>query len=172
MKPRTYLLLGLAIGAVAAAVWRFAGEPAEPGVAADVPVSQPSPAISQVAIPAKPPVIAKKTTAQLVQDTSSGSAATRAAAIEALAEAPRAEALPVLGRILIDGEPQIDRVLALRSLRDLALNQGDADGAIRDAVRRAIYHGDDLTKVDDVQEALEIIEESLQARRDVSVSQR
>ena len=70
------------------------------------------------------------------------------------------KALPVLGRILTDGEPQVDRPLALRSLRDLALNQGDDDGAIRDAVRHAIYHGDDFTKVDDVQEVLDIIEES------------
>ena len=102
------------------------------------------------------------TVAQWIADTSSGDATKRAAAITALAEAPRAEALPVLGRILTDGEPQVDRPLALRSLRDLALNQGDADGAIRDAVRHAIYHGDDFTKTDDVQEVLDIIEESQQ----------
>ena len=97
---------------------------------------------------------------KLIADTQSADAGTRAAAITALAEAPRAEALPVLGRILTDGEPQIDRPLALRSLRDLALNQGDDDGAVRDAVRQAIYHGDDFTKTDEVQEALDIIEES------------
>ena len=68
----------------------------------------------------------------------------------------------MLRRLLTDAEPQVDRPLALRSLRDLALNQGDADGAIRDAVRHAIYHGDDLTKADDVQEVLDIIEESEQ----------
>ena len=62
--------------------------------------------------------------------------------------------------MLTDGEPQVDRPLALQSLRDLALNQGDADGAIREAVRNAIYHGDDQTKTDDVQEVLDIIEES------------
>ena len=69
---------------------------------------------------------------------------------------------PCWAGILTDGEPQVDRPLALRSLRDLALNQGDADGAIRDAVRHAIYHGDDQTNVDDVQEVLDIIEESQQ----------
>ena len=56
----------------------------------------------------------------------------------------------MLARLLTDGEPQVDRPLALRSLRDLALNQGDADSAIRDAVRHAIYHGDDQTQKDEV----------------------
>jgi HEAT repeat protein len=92
----------------------------------------------------------------------SGDAAKRATAIAALADAPKAQAVPVLRRLLTDAEPQVDRPLALRSLRDLALNQGDADGTIREAVRNAIYHGDDLTKTDDVQEVLDIIEESEQ----------
>ena len=68
----------------------------------------------------------------------------------------------MLGRILTDGEPHADRPLALRALRDLALNQGDNNGAIRDAVRHVLYHGDDSTKVDDAQEVLDIIEESQQ----------
>jgi HEAT repeat protein len=93
-------------------------------------------------------------------DTMSGDAAKRATAIAALADAPKAQAVPVLRRLLTDAEPQVDRPLALRSLRDLALNQGDADGTIREAVRNAIYHGDDQTKADDVQEVLDIIEES------------
>ena len=99
---------------------------------------------------------------QWITDTMSGDAAKRATAIAALAEAPKAQAVPVLRRLLTDAEPQVDRALALRSLRDLALNQGDADGTIREAVRNAIYHGDDLTKTDDVQEVLDIIEESEQ----------
>ena len=70
----------------------------------------------------------------------------------------------MLARILTDGEPLIDRPLALQSLRDLALNQGDADGAIRDAVRHVIYHGDDFTKAGDAQEVLDIIEESQQGQ--------
>ena len=105
---------------------------------------------------------AVKSTSQWIADTASADAATRAAAITGLAEAPRAEALPVLGRILENGEPQVDRPLALISLRDLALNQGDADGAVRDAIRHVIYHGDDFTRVDEAQEALDVIEESLQ----------
>ena len=70
----------------------------------------------------------------------------------------------MLARLVTDGEPRVDRVLALQSLRDLALNQGDADGAVRDAIRRVIYHGDDFSKKDDAQEAIEIIEESLQSQ--------
>jgi HEAT repeat protein len=106
-----------------------------------------------------PPQLAKT-----IADTASGDAATRAAAITALSTAPRVEALPVLGRILTDGEPEVDRPLALRSLRDLALNQGDADGAIREAIRDAMYHGDDFTRSDALQEALEMIEESQMGR--------
>ena len=120
-----------------------------------------SPATMQQAAPVPVPSASPPhTVEQWIAETASGDAATRAAAITALAEAPRAQALPVLGRILTDGEPQVDRPLALRSLRDLALNQGDDDGAIRDAVRHAIYHGDDFTKADDAQEVLDIIEES------------
>jgi hypothetical protein len=141
----------------------FISQPAENNVR--VPAATATPlattlAATPASVPATTPATATKTTAQWIADTASGDAATRAAAITALADAPRAEALPVLGRLLTDGEPQVDRVLALRSLRDLALNQGDADGAIRDAIRHAIYHGDDLTKVEDVQEALDVIEES------------
>ena len=97
---------------------------------------------------------------QWIMDTTSADAAKRATAIAALADAPKAQALPVLRHLLTDAEPQVDRPLALRSLRDLALNQGDADGAIRAAVRNAIYHGDDQTRMGDVQEVLDTIEES------------
>jgi hypothetical protein len=166
--------MGLVAGSII--IWGLVGDPGEP--VADVAIatpaaSQPAPAIStKVSHDAAPRADSTKTTEQWIADTASGNATTRAAAIKALAAAPRAQALPVLGRLLTDGEPQIDRPLALQSLRDLALNQGDADGAIRDAIRHAIYHGDDMTKTDDAQEALEVIEESIQAQRDVSVSQR
>jgi hypothetical protein len=167
MNRRLYLLLVLvAIGAGALAIWGIAGEPAESATAtADTTqVSQPATAVSQmVGQPESKPAAVTKTTAQWIADTASGNATTRAAAIAALAEAPRSEALPVLGRILNDGEPEVDRLLALQSLRDLAMNQGDADGAIRDAIRHVIYHGDDLTRTEAVQDALDVIEESLQA---------
>ena len=98
--------------------------------------------------------------AKWISDATGGDAVLRAKAIASLANAPREDATPVLRRILTDGEPQVDRPLALASLRDLALNQGDDDGAIRDAVRHAIYHGDDFTKADDAQDVLDTIEES------------
>ncbi len=100
------------------------------------------------------------TVAQWISDTASADAQKRAAAITALAEAPRADALPVLRRLVTDGEPQVDRRLALNSLRELGLSQGDADGRIRDAVRHAIYHGDDMTPTSEAQEVLDILEES------------
>jgi len=167
MERRIYLLAGVAVLAAGAiALWAFPGPGAGPGadpVVGAVPVSQPAPAATPPPSqdPA-PPAAARKTTAQLISDTASGDASTRASAIAALAEAPRAEALPVLARLITDGEPEVDRVLALQSLRDLALNQGDTDGAVRDAIRHVIYHGDDFSRKDDAQDALEIIEESLQ----------
>jgi hypothetical protein len=94
-------------------------------------------------------------------DAAGGDAGKRAAAITALAQAPVAQALPVLRRVLMNGEPSVDRPLALQSLRDLALNRGDPESAIRNAIREAIYHGDDQTMAADAQEALDVIEESL-----------
>jgi hypothetical protein len=166
MYPRNTTFLALvAVGVVFSATWYFASRPA--GLPA-VPVAATADATASAAWPAaatpvsnpSPPRTGVPGTAKLIADSASGDAGKRAAAITALAEAPRADALPVLARLLTDGEPQVDRPLALRSLRDLALTQGDADGAIRDAVRHAIYHGDDQTRIDDVQEVLDTIEES------------
>ena len=166
MKNLRYLMLGLIVVGAGALIFGFT----RPDAAANenTVIVQPSPSqASPVAPAASSPVgitaaTATKSTAQWIADTANADAVTRAAAITALAEAPRDEALPVLGRILESGEPHVDRPLALVSLRDLALNQGDADGAVRDAIRHVIYHGDDFTRVDDAQEALDIIEESLQ----------
>ena len=169
MDKRIRVIVGLsAVGIVAAVTFCLVTQPAESVVRIPVdadppPRDSPSGALQPIAGPAPAPSAPlPQTVEQWIADTTSGDAAKRAAAIAALAEAPRAKALPVLGRLLTDGEPQVDRPLALRSLRDLALNQGDDDGAIRDAVRHVIYHGDDFTKVDDVQEVLDIIEESQQ----------
>lgn len=168
MTGRLPWFIGIsAIGAVAVVGIYLVTHPAEsatrvPAVA-DSPAHASPPAVMQpVAAPPPASPASSPNTDQLIADTASGDASKRAAAITALAEAPRAQALPVLARLLTDGEPLVDRPLALQSLRDLALNQGDADGAIRDAVRNAIYHGDDFTKTEDAQEVLDIIEESLQ----------
>jgi hypothetical protein len=159
-RNSTFIAL-LAIGVIVSVGWYFAGQtetdtstkPVVPKQAAMTPVAN-----SQPQVPAMTPV----QVSQMIADSMGGDAGKRAEAIAGLANAPRAEAVPVLRRILTDGEPQVDRPLALRSLRDLALSQGDDDGAIRDAVRNSIYHGDDFTKTDDAQEVLDIIEESRQ----------
>jgi hypothetical protein len=101
--------------------------------------------------------------AQWIADTQHIHAKTRAAAIDALARAPRAQAIPALRRVLLGGEPEIDRPLALQSLRELARTQGDADGAIREAVREVIYHGEDASPAAAAQEALDAIEASQSA---------
>jgi hypothetical protein len=165
MKKLRYLILGLILVGAAALIFAFTRPDAasESTIAAQPTSSQASPGAPAATGPASTPgSSAMVSTAQWIADTANADAATRATAIRALAEAPRGEALPVLGRILESGEPQVDRPLALISLRDLALEQGDADGAVRDAIRQVIYHGDDFTKVDDAQEALDVIEESLQ----------
>jgi hypothetical protein len=165
MKKLRYLIPGLILVGAAALIFAFARPDAAAGkntIAAQPASSQDSSASTATGPASTPAPSARRSTAQWIADTASADAATRATAITALAEAPRGEALPVLGRILESGEPQVDRPMALISLRELALNQGDADGAVRDAIRHVIYHGDDFTKVDDAQEALDVIEESLQ----------
>lgn len=95
--------------------------------------------------------------------------AKRAKAIAALATAPRAQAIPVLQKVLNTGEPEIDRPLALHSLRTLALQQGDVDGGIRDVFRQAIYDGRYEAITPGAQAALDDVESYLdQVRPDMS----
>jgi hypothetical protein len=156
-------LVAVAAAAVALAAWYRSSPPVQTAVA-QAPTPLPgAPSMALVRVTDVPPASPRPTAqavSQWIADTQSSDAAKRATAIAALADAPKAVAVPVLRRLLTDAEPQVDRPLALRSLRDLALNQGDADGASRLAVRNAIYHGDDQTKTDEVQEVLDIIEES------------
>jgi hypothetical protein len=113
------------------------------------------------AVSVPPAQISGEDIARWTTEATGGDASRRAAAITALARAPVSEALPILSRVLMNGEPVVDRPLALQSLRDLALNQGDPVSSIRNAIRAAIYHGDDQTLAADAQEALDVIEESL-----------
>jgi hypothetical protein len=99
-----------------------------------------------------------------IVDTRSNDAQVRAAAIAALANAPKAQALPALGRVLESGEPQVDRQIALQSLHTLALNDGDDNGNIRDVIRHAMYHSDDESVTQSAQALLEDIETALDAR--------
>ena len=102
--------------------------------------------------------------ARWVADTQSNDAKTRAVAIEALAKAPKAQAIPALKRVLESGEPQVDRQIALRSLHVLALNDGDNNGAIRDTIRHAMYHSEDEGVTQSAQAFLEDIEAALAER--------
>jgi hypothetical protein len=88
--------------------------------------------------------------------------AARAAAITVLGAAPRLEGLSILQTVLKAGDTAVDRPLALRALRRLAIEQGDADGGIRDVLRAGIYDGTgDETAVRQDQAALDEIEGAL-----------
>jgi len=118
------------------------------------PASQHSEAVTELASQTIPPDSVTKWIAAATGD----DAKERAAAIVALAAAPRSQAIPILQRVLNAGEPLVDRQLALNSLRSLAQNQGDEDGGIRNVLRQAIYHGDDEAVARAAQDVLDDIE--------------
>lgn len=66
----------------------------------------------------------------------------RSAAIDALASAPKAQALPLLQKLIGSGTAE-DREAALNALRAIARNQGDADNEIQNILRLTIYDGDE-----------------------------
>ena len=141
----------------------------------------PAPAASDEMAPSKPVTLARGTeTAQAGSDGSDGSDASvgkwvaaaagddakaREAAITALAKAPRAQAIPALTRVLKSGDPGTDKPLALRSLRTLAIDQGDADNRIREVLRDAVYHGDEESLVQGAQSTLDEVEQAVSGRR-------
>jgi hypothetical protein len=104
------------------------------------------------------------TIAQQIKDTESTDAKIRAAAIAALANAPKEQAMPALQRVLENGEPNVDRHIALQSMYSLALRDGDPNGQIRDVMRSAIYHGDDDGVTQTAQSLLDDIEAELTQR--------
>lgn len=166
MSRGAWVLLMLST-AVFAGVWYFAGarsadgRPPAAATAAVAPLG--NPAIETAMVPAPLPVdVSADEVTRWIADANGSNAVRRAAAISALARAPRAQALPVLSHLLINGEPGTDRPQALRSLRDLALAQGDADGKVREAIREVIYHGDSLDEVllADAQASLDAVEQS------------
>lgn len=105
-----------------------------------------------------------ETIAQWIKDTQSMDARARAAAIAALADAPKGLAMPALKRVLETGEPNVDRHIALRSMYSLALRDGDSSGQIRDVMRQAIYHGDDDGVTQTAQSLLDDIEAEFSQR--------
>jgi hypothetical protein len=108
----------------------------------------------------RPPALAAETFDKLASAAIGDDARARAAAIDALADAPKAQAVGVLQRVLSDGI-EGDRQLALNSLRTLAVNQGDAEGEIRNVLRLTIYDGDDETVASSAQVLLDDIERNL-----------
>lgn len=105
--------------------------------------------------------ISPETIEKWLADAIGDDAKARAAAIVALATAPRAQAIPTLQKVLNRGDPQVDRPLALNSLRTLALQQGDADDSIRGVLRQAIYHGEDEAATRAAQAVLDDVENKL-----------
>lgn len=97
-------------------------------------------------------------TSQLIDQAWGHDPAQRAAAIEALARAPRALALPALEHIVKDGEASVDRHVAVSTLHALAMGQGDADGVIRDLLRELVYDGNDEAVSDNAAAALDSLE--------------
>lgn len=100
--------------------------------------------------PAK--TVAPDQVAQLSAEATGDNARDRASAIEALATAPKAQAIPVLQKVL-SGTVDEDRQLAVVSLRTLALDQGDAEGLIQNVLRMVIYDGNNNASVTDVAKA-------------------
>ena len=137
-------LVMLACAGIAGYTLATGGGDTVPSVPEVEPVTQQSdlPATTTAPTPeiAEPAGITAATIAQWAADSMGPDAEKRAEAIAALANAPRADAIPALLIVLTSGESRIDRPLALRSLRALAQRDGDDDGAIRDVLRQAIYH--------------------------------
>jgi hypothetical protein len=169
MKP-VYWIVAIVFGAGAVLGWQFlqrpqeaptaeVGAPARSVAAVHAGAPAPDESLTTAAPVAQGPTEAEQVTRWIV-DTGSTDANARSAAIAALARGPREQVLPVLRRVLLNGEPTVDRPLALRSLRDLALAQGDADSAIREALREVIYHGDDESFTANAQDALDAVEQS------------
>ena len=159
------MLAFAALAVVGYASWQYQTDGAAPAGAPTAPATRtllpPATAVSAPLAAGEERRLSGPEVERLTLAATGGDASKRATAITALAQAPVEQALPVLRRVLMNGEPTVDRPLALQSLRDLALSNGDPQSAIRNAIREAIYHGDDQTMAADAQEALDVIEESL-----------
>ena len=165
-EKRTLLVVGgiIVAGAVVGILWgrlQLGAPPARADITTPVIATPrvPQATGAERAAPAPPSSAApgEVELAKLAEESMVGAASSRVAAIARIARAPREQALPLLKRALLNGDPAIDRPAALRGLRELALAQGDGDGRIRDAVREVIYHGDDEASIVDARETLDVI---------------
>jgi hypothetical protein len=168
MKP-VYWVIAIVAGVGLVAGWQFVQTRKQAderltaqAAAAAQPVPTAAPVVAQAptTTPASAPIATADRLKQWIADTGSTDAGKRSTAITALAQGPREEVLPVLRRVLLNGEPTVDRPLALKSLRDLALAQGDPDNRVRQAMREVIYHGDDEALAAGAQEAIDAVEVS------------
>jgi hypothetical protein len=178
------LLSALAIGGIAAVIYvdaenaesaqndyaRTALTPARPIHTADQAAAEildqnvaQRATVSKKAVTTTPKTaITAKKIARWIADTEAEDPAVRATAIDALANAPKARALPTLLHLMRSGVDN-DRQLAMDSLHTMALEQGDENDAIRTALRLVIYDGDDEATISSAQIALEDIEYDLPA---------
>jgi len=122
-----------------------APQPAPARPRAPPPRGEPATQSTEQGLPAEsaPGPVSSDALGKLIAGTTSSDPKARAAAIESLANLPKEQALPVLNGVLNSGEPKTDRPLALRSLRTLAMRQGDEDRVIRNLVLQTAYHSDD-----------------------------
>jgi hypothetical protein len=169
MQPKV-LLIPAALCAATTAVWLAASDEPEAGA----PSAQPE-HVQQAQAPAPPASVApsqpavapasagREEVARWVTESASDDARTRIAAIIALARAPKAVALPALHRTF-EGSSADEQQIALSSLYTIAIEQGDDDGRIRDAIRGAIYHGGDDNVSGNAQALLEDIEAAIAAQ--------
>jgi len=168
-------LFALGVGSILGYTYARRGDaPAAPEVVLETPAATPSqraatPTAAASDEPSSPPTAVETAPAEsfppdtellaaaLGQDVDKGEAAVRT-----LAKMPREQAMPILRQVVTSGDEK-RRVLALHSLRTVAQNHGDADGAIRDVIRGAIYHGDNEDVTAEAQNVLNEIESAVAA---------
>jgi hypothetical protein len=177
VKP-IYWIIAIVLGAGGVAAWQYSQQVGEAAPVADTPPAAMTPSVN-AAIPSavsttlavatptaagQPQATPASEVTQWIRDTQNTDADARAAAITALAVAPRDRSLPVLERLVMNADPA-DRPLALKSLQQLALEQGDTDNRIRSAIRDVIYHGDDEQLAAGAQAALDSVEVAEQEKK-------
>lgn len=152
MNRKAWLVLALLMAAgVSAYAWvrQATREPDAQAASPPAATAPPTVTVEQRATPPVPPAadmpaqMSPDNAARWIADVNSEDAARRAAAINALADVPSATALPILQNVLTSGETGIDRPLAMKALRTLALREGDVNGAIRNVLREVVYHADE-----------------------------
>ena len=177
MKP-IYWIIAVVLGVGLVVAWQYSQQLEDAPRIAEAPATAVTPVANATtpaaissrgdadvpAVPAQPQAAPANEVTQWIRDSQGTDANARATAIAALAGAPRDRSLPVLERLVMNADPA-DRPLALKSLQQLALEQGDTDNRIRSAMRDVIYHGDDEQLAAGAQAALDSVEIAEQERK-------